>query len=90
MQIGAEVMSMQQELRRANTEFEPIHIACEELNFTWREPQLITFREMWAEGWDVRVIARRLGRKPEEVAILVMDQARTGKIKKRPTGIFGI
>lgn len=83
-------MSMQQELRRANTEFEPIHIACEELNFTWKEDQLTEFREMWARGYDIRVIARRLGRKPEEVAILIIDQARTSKIKKRPGGIFGI
>lgn len=83
-------MSMQQELRRANTEFEPVHIACEEMNFVWKGGHLFEFRKMWAEGKDIRTIAKHFRRKNEEVAILIMDQARAGKIKKRPGGIFGI
>ena len=81
---------MQQELRRARVEIEPVLVACEELNFVWQPEKVRQFRELWREGWDIRDIAKRLKRKPEEVAILVMDQARTGNIKKRPTGIFGI
>ncbi len=81
---------MQQELLRARVEVEPVIVACEELNFVWHPEKVRQFRELWAAGEDIREIAKRLHRKPEEVAILVMDQARSSKIKKRPTGIFGI
>lgn len=82
-------MSMQQ-LRRARVEVEPLLIACEELNFVWQPEKVRKFREMWAAGEDIREIAKQLRRKPEEIAILVMDQAKRGNIQKRPTGIFGI
>lgn len=82
-------MSMQR-LRRARVEVELVIIACEELNFVWQPEKVRVFREMWRDGADIRVIAKCLKRKPEEVAILVMDQAKRGNIQKRPTGIFGI
>lgn len=82
-------MSMQQ-LRRARVEVEPVLIACEELNYVWQPEKVREFREMWKGGEDIREIAKYLKRKPEEVAILVMDQAKRGNIQKRPTGIFGI
>ena len=47
------------------------------------------FRRYWAAGRSVQEIGEQLERDPDEVALLVMDQARRGAIEKRPGGAWG-
>jgi len=66
-----------------------IYIALEELDFIWDQEDVKAFETMWDLGWDCGRIAAELGRDPDEVAILVIDRARAGKIERRPGGWFG-
>lgn len=66
------------------------HIALINLNFAWTAKQVKNFRIWWQDGVSVEVIAKRFRRDPDEVAVLVMDQARVGAIEKRPCGAKGV
>jgi len=66
-----------------------VYIACEELNFLWREQDVEKVERLWREGYDIRAIAKIVKRNVDEVAILIMDRARCGALKRRPTGVFG-
>lgn len=66
-----------------------IYTALEDLNFLWNEDDLPAFREMWKDGRSVQEIADHFDRDPDEVVLLVIDQAREGKIKRRSTGLSG-
>ena len=45
--------------------------------------------QMYHEGKSIFEICERLNRPQIEVAVLIMDQADKGKIKPRPSGLFG-
>lgn len=66
-----------------------VYIACEDLDFIWREQDVAKVERLWREGYDIRFIANAVRRKVDEVAILIMDRARCGVLKLRPTGVFG-
>lgn len=66
-----------------------IYIACEELNFIWRPEDVITVDRMWQEGMDIRDIAKAFDRDVDEVAILIMDRVRLGRLGPRKNGVFG-
>lgn len=65
------------------------YIALENLNFLWDEDEVLKFREMWEEGLSLPAIAKKLRRKQNEVAVLILDQAEEKKIKPRPGGLWG-
>jgi hypothetical protein len=65
------------------------YIALEELDFTWSMEEVFEFEKMWNEGKSLMEIAEHFGRTHEEVAVLIMDRALKGKIKKRESGIWG-
>ncbi|MCG7385068.1 helix-turn-helix domain containing protein [Paenibacillus sp. ACRRY] len=66
-----------------------IHIACEELNFTWRIKDVLEFREMWEQNHSLTSIAKYFRRPVLELFVLAVDQANLNKITSRPSGIFG-
>lgn len=66
-----------------------IYTALEDLDFHWDIQDVWAFQEMWEKGWDCSEIAAHLGRRPEEVAALVVDRAMSGQIGPRPGGWFG-
>jgi len=66
-----------------------IYIACEEMDFTWDERDAVEFDRMWEEGLCIKDIARAFDRDVDEVAILVIDRKRKGKIHDRPGGVLG-
>lgn len=66
-----------------------IYIACEDINFVWRESEISKVEKLWREGYDIRVIAEIVKRDCDEVALLLFDRARQRKIYPRSTGIFG-
>ena len=66
-----------------------VHIACEDMDFAWKEHQVVLFEEMWRRGVPIADIAKLLRREVDEVFVLALDRARAGAIRKREGGIFG-
>jgi hypothetical protein len=66
-----------------------MYIACEDMDFVWKEHQVVLFEEMWNRGMHIKDIAKMLRRPVDEVFILALDRARAGAIAKREGGIFG-
>lgn len=66
-----------------------VYIACEDIDFIWREQDVDEVERMWREGYDIRAIAKVLRRHVDEVTVLIIDRARRGTIKRRPMGVFG-
>lgn len=66
-----------------------IYIACEDMEFVWREQDVAEVERMWHEGYDIRFIAKAVRRNIDEVVLLIMDRARQGLLMPRPTGVFG-
>lgn len=66
-----------------------VYIACEDLNFDWEPKQVKQFITMWNDGESLETISNYFKRDIDECAILVIDQAREGKLRKRKNGIWG-
>jgi len=67
-----------------------LHLACEEMDFTWCTEEVKGFETMWLEGIALESIAKQLERDPDEVLILLIDRARRNKlIIKRQNGLLG-
>ena len=66
-----------------------MYIACEDMNFAWKEHQVVLFEEMWARGVPLTEIAKKLRRSVDETFLLALDRARAGAIQKREGGIYG-
>lgn len=58
-----------------------IHIACEEMDFTWSIQEVREFRTLWRAGVSVQDIAKYFNRDEREVEILIIDQFKSGKAK---------
>ena len=63
-----------------------IYIACEEMDFIWAESDLMMFRHLWNKGESILDIAAYFKRDPDEVGLLIIDQARQDLIKPRRDG----
>lgn len=61
-----------------------------DLNLTFTTKQLDDFLDMWEDGISVENIAKKLKRKPSEIALLVFDHAERGLIEARETGVYGL
>ena len=59
------------------------------MDFIWREQDVAEVERLWREGYDIRFIAKAVRRNIDEVVLLIMDRARCGALKRRPTGVFG-
>jgi hypothetical protein len=66
-----------------------IYLACEDMNFTWDEVEVLEFEKIWNAGMGLFEIAGKLQRDPDEVAILIIDRSRQRRIKPRLGGIWG-
>lgn len=66
-----------------------LYIACEDMDFIWREQDVAEVERLWREGYDIRFIAKAVRRNIDEVVILIMDRARQGLLSQRQTGVFG-
>lgn len=64
------------------------YIALEELNFVWDEDEINVFIKLWKEGADFRLIAEHFDRDQDEIALLLMDLARKGRVKPRDMGLI--
>lgn len=59
-----------------------LYIACEGMEFGWRQEEIYVFKQLWADGLKCLDIAKELGRDPDEVALLVIDLGRKGLIPR--------
>lgn len=59
------------------------------IDFAWKIKDLKTVREMWEEGRHILDISKAVKRSSDEVTLLIFDQARKKRIKKRENGVFG-
>lgn len=65
------------------------YIALDNMNLDWEIDQVQKFDKMWREGLPINIIARRLKRPINEVAVLLFDRAEKGKVNPRTYGIRG-
>jgi len=67
----------------------PLHIALADLDFSWYPHEVLKVRKMWQAGANIEDIAKAVKRDCDEVAVLLIDLARDGKIQRRRLGIYG-
>jgi hypothetical protein len=63
--------------------------ACADLNRSWYPDEITRFIKMWNAGDCITLIAEELRKDVDEVALLIIDQKRKGRIEDRPGGAFG-
>lgn len=57
--------------------------------FEWQPEQVKDIVRAWESGESVYSMAERIGRDPDEVAVLIMDLRRRSLIGDRPGGAMG-
>lgn len=60
------------------------------LDFQWDTKEITKVNRLWKKGTALIDIAESVKRSPEETFLLLMDQARKGKIQQRENYIWGI
>jgi hypothetical protein len=60
------------------------------LDFQWDTKEITKVNRLWKKGTALIDIAESVKRSPEETFLLLMDQARKGKIEQRENYIWGI
>ena len=60
------------------------------LHLEFADQELNDFIELWNADISAKNIAKKMKRKPLEIALLIMDRGELGLIKKRPTGLDGL
>jgi len=68
---------------------ERLHIACDGLDLSFTAQEVWDVTRWWREGMSYDQMADSLDRDADEVAILLIDLARTGRIEKRRGGCRG-
>ncbi len=59
-------------------------------DFTWYPHEVTDIIRMWEKGRHISDIAEAVDRDTDEVAVLIIDLARKGKIGYRENGVYGI
>jgi len=65
------------------------YLVGEDEDLRWDLNKVLNFDFLWNEGHSLQDIANYFKRDIDEVAYLVIDRAKKGKIKPRKNGIFG-
>jgi len=68
---------------------ERLHFACEELDLSFRQQEVWDVIRWWREGRSYDDMATALDRDGDEIAILLIDLVRSGRIEKRRGGCGG-
>ncbi|MGO4540353.1 helix-turn-helix domain-containing protein [Paenibacillus sp. 2TAB19] len=76
---------MEQSTRRQ----QQLYIACEDMDFVWREQDVTEVERLWEADSGLFRIAHEMRREPDEVAVLIIDLSRQQRIKPRRGGIWG-
>jgi len=68
-------------LNRQDGDNSPVYTVCEQMDFHWTQDSVAEFRRLWRTGLTLPQIAEHFNRDPDEVMLLVIDQARRGFIE---------
>lgn len=71
------------------TQRRTIYLALDDMNFTWFRKEVYLIRDLWKQGHDFVDIAEAVSRDPDEMFLLLADQAYSGMIEARPGGLSG-
>jgi hypothetical protein len=63
--------------------------ACMDLNRKWYSDEITRFIKMWNAGDCITKISAELKRDVDEIALLIIDQKRKGRINDRAGGAYG-
>jgi hypothetical protein len=63
--------------------------ACADLHRNWYPDEITRFIKMWNAGHCITKIAAEFKRDVDEVALLIIDRKRKGRIEDRPGGAYG-
>lgn len=66
-----------------------LYIALMDLDFSWFPSEVEQVQQLWQAGEHIADIAQQLRRDEDEVAILIIDLARQGKVQERKNGAYG-
>ena len=68
---------------------EELIIAGMDWDFSFTAAEIKDISKMWADEIPLPDIAEKLKRKNQEIAVMIMDLATYGKIKRRKYGVYG-
>lgn len=57
------------------------HLILTEAKFIWTQHEVEKFRALWEVGLSIYEIAEQMNEDPDDIALLVIDQAKKGKIR---------
>lgn len=60
-----------------------MEIILEDAKFMWSKKELKHFKALWEQGLGIYEIAEWMNEGPDDIALLVIDQAQKEKIKRR-------
>lgn len=66
-----------------------LYFALEDLDLSFTRAEVAQVVLWWNQGVSIGEMADRLGRDPDEIAVLVMDLARKGGVRARAGGAWG-
>lgn len=58
------------------------------VNMVFQKHEIKHFTFLWNEGYDIFTIAEKMKRGTTDIALLIVDRAEIGEIKKRSHGMF--
>lgn len=62
-----------------------MEIILEDAKFMWSKKELKRFKLLWEQGLGIYEIAEWMNEEPDDIALLVIDQAQKEIIKRRKT-----
>ena len=60
-----------------------MEIILEDAKFMWSKKELKHFKALWEQGLDIYEIAEWMNEEPDDIALLVIDQAQKEIIQRR-------
>ena len=66
-----------------------LYIAAEDWNMAWLPEEIETVKKEWEAGEPIDIIAEKVDRYTNEVALLIMDLDQKNKVKARKGGAWG-
>ena len=61
------------------------HLILADAKFIWKQEEVERFRSMWECGFSLFEIAEQMNEDPDDIALLVIDQAKKRKIGGQKT-----
>lgn len=66
-----------------------LYIALTDIDFSFYEEEIEEVIDSWEDGEHISDIAEKLDREVDEIAVLIIDLGRKGKLERRRNGVYG-